>query len=302
MIYDSPTSIKEYLDQDIIGNEDAKWSLANAFFLYERKMWELAKNHIVKIPTNVMLIGPSSSGKTALVERLAEAVSFPLITIDCSTLTKPGYAGLDISESLTAKLSNLNRNDMAILLLDEVDKICTPSITSSGDDHNAAIQGSLLGLLDGKPIHTSRNLNEIPTDKFFIVACGAFQSLKSVSGYKSNVRKSLVTYGMREEFCNRFIDVTRTESLDIDKILELLFAHPNSPIVPYREIFKECGQEITLNNIERGMIKNAIQAGQVRELHSILFNVFKPRFKELRSSMLFMQHMESMPKYPPEGI
>jgi ATP-dependent Clp protease ATP-binding subunit ClpX len=285
MKYDAPKVIKEYLDQYIFGQDEAKWKLTSAFFLYQMRLWQLYEGRNYDVKSHVLLLGPSGSGKTSLVKHLSNAVKFPVIHIDCSLLSTPGYSGIDIDESIHRQLmiADAKRGDLAILLLDEVDKISSVRETSSGGNHNWAIQSSLLSLLDGNTRYSSKERGHIDANKWFIVATGSFPELNKVSGKEKDIRQALVNLGMLPEFLNRFMNVAQTAELDSKAIHDIIFNSPTSPLHFYKEVFKHCDVDLQLTDIELHKIKSQIKEGKIREINGILFDTFSQRFKDLKN-------------------
>lgn len=291
MICDSPSAIKKQLDLYVVGQEQAKWDLAHAFFLYEMRLHKTYKNQPTDFRSHVMFVGPSGCGKTFLIQTLARITEIPLITVDCSTLSAPGWSGSSIFDELNRQSSTVTmggRNNLAIILLDEIDKVAGPAISSSGYDHNAGIQSSLLWLLDGKEASGGKRNCAINSGLVFVVAAGAFEDLKTVSGYKDDIRKTLVTAGIKQELIGRFISVSRMDKLSFEELYVLLFNSESSPIAFYKEVFKKLDIPFELTGIEKEQLKTLLDKEGVRSLNSTVFELMKSRLEQIPDSQILL--------------
>ncbi len=294
MICDSPASIKARLDKIVMGQEVAKWNIAQSFFLYEMRMMQsLAENRpIVRNCVAPLLVGASGTGKTFLVETLAEITDIPLIRVDCSLITASGWSGETVFDQIKAQRSKVmdRGGELVIIFLDEIDKIAGEAFNDKGNDHNAKIQSNLLGILDGKGCGVVEN----PTAAF-IVAAGAFEQLTTRSNYKADIRAALIAVGLRAELTNRFTSISIMDRLTSDQLLELCFEMPNSPIKFYEQIFLKLGTPLVFTDVERQYILDNIKKGGARLLNSIVYDLVAERMRQIPANKILFLEPEEIP-------
>lgn len=288
----APREIKDALDSYIIGQERAKKILSVAVYNHYKRVLrpqpapeddgvELAK-------TNILLIGPTGSGKTLLAQTLARVLDFPIVIADATTLTESGYVGEDV-ESVVQKLLQRSNYDAdrarkGIVYIDEVDKIArkseNPSITR--DVSGEGVQQALLKLIEGTVAavppqggrkHPHQEYVHIDTTDILFICGGAFDGLSDIVrrrtdiggriGFGDEERKKaededallervepvdLVRYGLIPEFVGRLPVVGVAKSLDEGALADI-FARPKNALArQYREIFAMDGVDITFTD------------------------------------------------------
>src|SRR5213079_3112697 len=193
-----PKEIKEFLDGYVIGQEQAKKKLAVAVYNHYKRIDYLEKNRKLDVElqkSNILLIGPTGTGKTLLAQTLAKLLSVPFTIVDATTLTEAGYVGEDV-ENIILKLYQAAGNDKdkterGIVYIDEVDKICrkgdNPSITR--DVRGEGVQQALLKILEGTVAivppqggrkHPHQEFIQIDTTNVLFICGGAFAELDKV--------------------------------------------------------------------------------------------------------------------------
>jgi ATP-dependent Clp protease ATP-binding subunit ClpX len=281
----NPVRVKEYLDEYIIGQEDAKITLAVAVCQHFKR---IAKNdHNIEIDkTNVLMMGPTGCGKTFLVRKLAEYLDVPFAICDATGLTEAGYVGDDV-ESVLVRLvaaadGDIKKAEHGIVYIDEIDKISRKGESTSitRDVSGEGVQQALLKMIEGSVVrlpagekrkHPRGDMNEIDTRNILFICGGAFVGLdkvvarrttKSSVGFgsklaekedKTNLFKEvttrdLINFGLIPEFVGRFGITTSVEELTTDQLIEILREPKNNLIRQYQYMFDLDGVELTFDN------------------------------------------------------
>ncbi len=271
-----PHVIKARLDEYVIGQEHAKKAMAvGVYNHYKRILSPAGQDDDVQIEkSNMLMIGPTGSGKTYLVQTLARLLDVPLALTDATSLTEAGYIGDDI-ESVVSKLlaaadNDVERAEHGIIFIDEIDKIAKKQNTHSRDVSGEAVQQGLLKLLEGSEIEvpvgaTSKNamvpLETVNTRNILFICGGAFPDLenvirerltkKSSMGFQADLKdayredrdilqkvttEDLRTFGMIPEFLGRLPVVFALQALTEDMLVDILKEPKNAILRQYEKL------------------------------------------------------------------
>ena len=283
-----PVEVKKFLDEYIIGQDDAKRVLAVAVYNhYKRLQQKPSENDIEIEKSNIVMVGETGTGKTLLAKTIARLLNVPFAIVDATVFTEAGYVGEDVESILTRLLQVCNYDvsaaERGIVYIDEIDKIArkgdNPSITR--DVSGEGVQQGLLKLLEGTDVlvppqggrkHPEQKLIKINTQNILFICGGAFDGIDKVIARRVNtnaigfnvnkelqesMRKNLLqyvnardlkTFGLIPELLGRLPVVTYLNPLDQETLRSILTEPKNALIKQYKKLFELEGIKLTFDD------------------------------------------------------
>lgn len=294
-----PMELKKFLDEYVIGQDDAKKVLAVAVYNHYKRMNQKVENDIEIEKSNVIMVGETGTGKTLLAKTIARVLNVPFAIVDATVFTEAGYVGEDV-ESILSRLLQVCNYDVAaaergIVYIDEIDKIArksdNPSITR--DVSGEGVQQGLLKLLEGTDVlvppqggrkHPEQKLIKLNTNNILFICGGAFDGVDRLIGRRVNTnaigfnvnkdlqefqRKNLLqfvnaqdlkAFGLIPELLGRLPVVTYLNPLDADTLRNILTEPKNALIKQYKKLFEIEGINLTIeDNVYDFMVEKAME-------------------------------------------
>ena len=312
-----PKDITDYLDQRVVGQDQAKMVLSVAIANHYKR---IGRADTVIAKSNILMIGPTGTGKTLMARSVAEYLDVPFVIADSTCLTEAGYVGDDVESMITrlytAAEGDIERCQRGIVFLDEIDKIArkSESATVARDVSGEGVQQALLKLVEGTkcriPAHGTKKSNntdtvEIDTTNILFIAGGAFVGMDRIiqnriqgtaMGFGAQIASAnaadtepvtpddLVRYGMIPEFVGRFSSCVNLHALTKTQLISILTEINGNFVAQYQWLFDQ--DSVTLEFDPESTLKTRTGA---RGLHSELERVLLP-------------HMFDLPRYRKQNI
>ena len=283
----SPKAIKQYLDDYVVGQEYSKKVISVSVYNHYKRISLMSDDDIEIEKSNVVMVGPTGTGKTLIAKTISKLLDVPLAIVDATVLTEAGYVGEDVENILTRLLQasdyNIEKAEKGIIFIDEIDKISrksdNPSITR--DVSGEGVQQALLKLMEGAVVnvppkggrkHPDQNFIKLNTSNILFIAGGAFNGIEKIIskrlnmnsvGFKNSKLKSafesdhvikniipndLKDFGLIPEILGRLPILTYMLELDSKNLKKVLTQPKNSLIKQYVKLFEIDGIKLDFDN------------------------------------------------------
>lgn len=304
----SPKAIYEEISKNVVGQEEAKRTVSNAIFLHFIRYCQYMKDGDVKKKENVLLMGPTGSGKTYIVREACKALQkitgypqmCPLLEVDCTELTGRGWEGDSISDVIKQHCVTCMAEDLqgssSVIFLDEFDKLCKPAVGRGGQDHNRLTQYNLLKVVEGQTLKSDPRIGGgqmFKTHNMLFIFAGNFSEIRhkrkeKVMGFrKDSSDEKYVDYhteldemGMATQLVGRTPYIAELYELQEDELLTILNKH----LLPDLEstwqfvdeelkLSSKAKKEIVSNCFKRKTGARGLQADLAKHLEDQIFNM-----------------------------